>query len=1331
MKKTFEPKKEAKVSLQGFLSEFRDALEDEIHAIEKSGQSSTLLFGGRQIESHGVDLWYRFNVEYVPSLPADTPCKLVIGKDQFDVTVISFEESSIIISTKTPLPDTIGKARLENGATVLMERLIKCIEDNAEKENSAGNRMLSLDGGVYPAKKLFEYSDLTLDATNTQNQNNAIVSALSNDITYIWGPPGTGKTKVIGQIINELYKHNRSVLVVSHTNTAVDGAIEKAVKAYAKSNQDDDANYPILRIGTPARPLDDRVLLSQHVAALGKELYEQRTALEKQQSELQHRIDEIRPLLAKDTWLKESNLDVIREELQSIAAHEEEIAKIQGRIDAINVSAEKEKATHPEYASFLILSKKLKAKQSDYNTVCDQFDRNAQAISALPGQISKAQDEVRKHARYTELRAQEAKYMSASFLRGEINKADEQITRLQNLITDLTRQQTAAQQTIDDYEKKSSVAKLFSGKSNVVQAQTALERVRRELPIANGDLRRQQDLKQEYSQQLDSLLLLQEQIRAITPSKTPEYWNLEVKKLQAKLSDTQKMLPELTIQKNALLYEMREFERQQSQAKSSFDALNELGRKARQEQDELAEVNRLLDKENTTCSEQLDKELSFCIAFQYKPTSEGISPLFIELSELYKTVRDEMASFDLDAILKEKEDADKQLVEIFRQINDLNGKMQELEKQAIMSAKIVGATLAKSYLSETLRERKFDTIILDEASMASIPALWCASYLAERNIVIVGDFLQLPPIVMADTPMAQKWLGEDIFHHSGMQEQARLENKSTRPINFVMLNKQFRMESDIADIANMYYGAYGGLLSDDNNESRKDKRDKFYEWFNPNKRTPRNVHLIDTESLHAWVTGVPQGKGHSRLNCFSAAVSVDLAFKCLENKLKALKPETAQPAEKASVLIVAPYKPHIARINQLVELEYHDRGFKENLNLVRAGTIHSFQGSEADIVIFDLVIDEPHWKANLFMTDKEVNEDLQKMFTVAVTRAKFKLFIVGNFAYCQKRAKNNALSELLDKLIKQDKLEKVDAKSLLPKIEFVRESYFAYDGNLKGKHIVCREEAFNDYFMADIKSFKKRLIVYSAFMTEARLSTLLPAFSDAIHGGKQIIVVTKALSDRGKSELAQYQKCEKELRAIGVSILHKKGMHEKLIFVDSSAVWIGSLNALSFTGLTGEVMQRHEDRELTAEYEKLFDIEHICEAIENQYEQKCPICGKEMLIKESDEGGIYWQCISGDYSRNVAQQYPLDGILRCYKCGAPYVFAMKNEPRWVCSKDTRHYKKMREGDLKLEKMAALIPTKEARKEVDRFFMKKRQEKQESNNSNKAKKVDAQLSLFDN
>lgn len=1282
-----------RVELRGFLSEFRDALEEEIEKIKKSGQSSTLLFAGRQIESHGADHWYCFNVEYAPSLPADTSCKLVIGNDQFDVTVISFEENSIVVSVKTPLPETIGRARLENGATVLMERLIKCIEDNAEKENPVGKRMLPSDGGTYSAKKIFEYKDLNQNEKNTKSQNDAIATGLSSDISYIWGPPGTGKTTVIGQLITELFKHDRTVLVVSHTNTAVDGAIEEADKTYANSPQHSAANYPILRLGIPSKPLPDRVLLAQHVAVLGQELYEQNDLLEQQQVKLQHYVNEICPLLAKENWIKESNLEGVRKTLQRIAAHEDELTEIQRRIEIINIEVAKEKAAHPEYANYLVLSKILKAKKSDYETLCEHVEKYENAISVLPQKIQTAQDEVRKHARYTELRAQEVKYMSVSFLRTEITKVSAQITRLENTINNLTAQQTTAQEAISDYESKSSVAKLFAGKRAVAQAQLILDCIHRDIPSISNDLRRQQALKQEYTQQLESLLFLQEMIRAVIPSKTKDFWYNEVNKLQTDLAAAQKEFPYLSSQKDSLNEEVCELERQQHQAKPSFDILTELGRQARQELDKLALAKILRDKENTVCSEQLEKECSLCAAFQYKPITEGTYPLFDELSRLFGSVKTEMASIDMDAIRKEKEEADLQLNQISRQLNELKQKMQELEKQAIMNAKIVGTTLAKSYLSETLRERKFDTVILDEASTASIPALWCASYLAESSIVIVGDFLQLPPIVMADTPMAQKWLGKDIFHHSGMQERAR--NKATCPENFVMLNEQFRMESDIADIANMYYGEYGGLHSDDNKDLRVIDREEFYSWYS-GKRTKRNVHLIDTESLHAWVTGVPQGKNHSRLNCFSAAVSVDLAFKFLENELKKLHPATAQPANKAFVLIVAPYKPHIARINQLVELEYRNRGFKENLNFIRAGTIHSFQGSQADIVIFDLVIDEPHWKANLFMTDAEVNKDLRKMFNVAVTRAKFKLYIVGNFAYCQKRAKHNALSELLDKLLKKDHLVKVEAKTLLPDIVFARQTDFSFDGNLEGKHIVCREEAFNDYLMADIRSFEKRLIIFSAFMTEARLSTLLPAFSDAIRAGKHIIVITKSLSERGKSELAQYQKCEEILRNIGVSVLHKKGMHEKLIFVDSYAVWIGSLNVLSFTGLTGEVMQRHEDRELTAEYEKLFDITHIYGVVENTYEQKCPICGKEMLAKESDEGGIYWQCIAGDYSRNVTQQYPLDGILRC-KCGAQYVFAMKKEPRWVCSEEPRHYQKMRQGDLKLEKMAALIPKKNSSK----------------------------------
>ena len=56
-----------RVELKGFLGEFRGALEEEINKIKKSGQSSTLLFSGRQIEARGIERWYRFGVEYVPT----------------------------------------------------------------------------------------------------------------------------------------------------------------------------------------------------------------------------------------------------------------------------------------------------------------------------------------------------------------------------------------------------------------------------------------------------------------------------------------------------------------------------------------------------------------------------------------------------------------------------------------------------------------------------------------------------------------------------------------------------------------------------------------------------------------------------------------------------------------------------------------------------------------------------------------------------------------------------------------------------------------------------------------------------------------------------------------------------------------------------------------------------------------------------------------------------------------------------------------------------------------------------------------------------------------
>ena len=86
----------------------------------------------------------------MPVLPADTPCKLIVGKDAYQVIVVSVSEDEIIVASDEKLPESLGKARLENGSTVLMELMIQFIEHNAAVPNPAGDRILPASEGEEP-----------------------------------------------------------------------------------------------------------------------------------------------------------------------------------------------------------------------------------------------------------------------------------------------------------------------------------------------------------------------------------------------------------------------------------------------------------------------------------------------------------------------------------------------------------------------------------------------------------------------------------------------------------------------------------------------------------------------------------------------------------------------------------------------------------------------------------------------------------------------------------------------------------------------------------------------------------------------------------------------------------------------------------------------------------------------------------------------------------------------------------------------------------------------------------------------------------------------------
>jgi superfamily I DNA and/or RNA helicase len=79
-----------------------------------------------------------------------------------------------------------------------------------------------------------------------------------------------------------------------------------------------------------------------------------------------------------------------------------------------------------------------------------------------------------------------------------------------------------------------------------------------------------------------------------------------------------------------------------------------------------------------------------------------------------------------------------------------------------------------------------------------MPALWIAASLADANVMAVGDYKQLPPIVISNREETQKWLGRNIFEAAGIRDHR------SAPPHFATLTEQFRMHPDISALANTW-----------------------------------------------------------------------------------------------------------------------------------------------------------------------------------------------------------------------------------------------------------------------------------------------------------------------------------------------------------------------------------------------------------------------------------------------------------------------------------------------------------------------------------------------
>ena len=125
------------------------------------------------------------------------------------------------------------------------------------------------------------------------------------------------------------------------------------------------------------------------------------------------------------------------------------------------------------------------------------------------------------------------------------------------------------------------------------------------------------------------------------------------------------------------------------------------------------------------------------------------------------------------------------------ELSAIEAKIAKLRVALKVEAKIIGATCTKTYLSQK-DIGKFDLVIIDEASMVMTPVAWFLAGLARQQVVISGDFRQLPPIVPTEKQAIFDSLGQDPFT-------ATKRNEPDHP-ELAMLSKQYRMRSEICDL---------------------------------------------------------------------------------------------------------------------------------------------------------------------------------------------------------------------------------------------------------------------------------------------------------------------------------------------------------------------------------------------------------------------------------------------------------------------------------------------------------------------------------------------------
>lgn len=323
--------------------------------------------------------------------------------------------------------------------------------------------------------------------------------------------------------------------------------------------------------------------------------------------------------------------------------------------------------------------------------------------------------------------------------------------------------------------------------------------------------------------------------------------------------------------------------------------------------------------------------------------------------------------------LKVNNEDERKIKEIWEgYINETQKLKNELGELLLRSKRIVGATcvgIANKKIG--LENMTFDLVIVDEASKA-LPAEILIPLNKAKKCVIIGDHKQLPPTLnKALTDEEELEIEDREYCETELFEKSLFEKLFEEAPDYAkgMLKTQYRMPTSIGNMVSKFF--YDEEL--ENGENCTDKKSLFFE---------KNLNWLDTSKIKNNM----EDDNKSPFNLVEVKIIKDLIKSIRDKKID------------SRIAVITPYKGQKREIKKAL--------IKENLmDKVFVDTVDSFQGDEADIVIFSVT--RAKKKTEFFSKDARLN--------VAFSRAKKEFIIVGSIDYFVKKyGKESKLSKIAE-----------------------------------------------------------------------------------------------------------------------------------------------------------------------------------------------------------------------------------------------------------------------------------------------------------------------------